>query len=63
MASPGAKSKTLRDLLDGDIDEEADYERDNEFVVPMGSRSPPLLMKTTLMDYQICSQNEMLRTR
>ena len=49
MASPGAKSKTLRDLLDGDIDEEADYERDNEFVVPMGSRSPPLLMKTTLV--------------
>ena len=37
MAPPGAESKTLRDLFDGDLDEEVDYESDTKFVGPNGS--------------------------
>ena len=37
MAPPGAGSKTLRDLFDGDLDEEMVYESDTELVVLNGS--------------------------
>ncbi|CAI5731698.1 unnamed protein product [Peronospora farinosa] len=37
MTSPGNESQTLRDLIEGDLDEAVDYESDTVFVGPDGS--------------------------
>ena len=43
MTPPGTKSQTLRDLIEGDIDEAVDYESETVFVGPDG---PPLATVT-----------------
>ena len=47
MAPPGAESKTLRDLLDEDLDEVVDYESDTNFMGPNGSHLATITCKDT----------------
>ena len=48
MTPPGHESETLRDLLDGDLDEEVDYESDTDF---LGRDGSPLAIITGEDDY------------
>ena len=45
----GAELKTIRDLLEKDLDKEVDYKSDTVFVEPNRSLLPPSAVKTTIV--------------
>ena len=63
MAPPGAESKTQRDLIGEDLDQEVDYESDRQFIEPNGSLLPSSLVKTMTFVHLAQLLNVVLRTR